>query len=138
MVSCELHTVNIFSYFRCPFPSREGFSAYRMPGMAIHGPLIMAFTFTGFALCWPHPALRWLLVVWAVAGLYFGRDIAIYCHYAPILTLIVWAVCAVVLVKAQSIARFGAAHVVVSAVMAIVVAAMLVFVAWKRTQGVED
>jgi hypothetical protein len=138
MVSCELHTVNIFSYFRYPFPSSQGFSAYRMPGMAIHGPLIMAFTFTGFALCWPHPALRWLLIVWAVAGLYFGRDIAIYCHYAPILTLIVWAVCAVVLVKAQSIARFGASHVVVPGLLSGLVTATLVLVAWKETKTGEE
>jgi len=109
-----------------------------MPGIAVHGPLMMAFAFTGFALCWPHPALRWLLIVWAVAGLYFGRDIAIYCHYAPILTLIVWAVCAVVLVKAQSIARFGAAHGVVPVVLSGAVAAVLVFVAWRRTRGDED
>lgn len=128
--------MSIFSYFRYPFPSTEGFSAYRMPGVAVHGPLFLAFTFIGFALCWPHAPLRLLFVAWVLAGLYFGRDIAIYCHYAPILTLIVWAMCALVLIKAQSIARFGAGHVVMPTVLSVVVAAMLGFVAWTRTRVV--
>lgn len=109
-----------------------------MPGVAVHGPLLLAFTFTGFFLCWPHPVLRLMMIVWVVAGLYFGRDIAIYCHYAPILTLIVWAVCLVLLAKAQAIARFGAAHVVAPAVLSAAVLAMLLFVAWKRTEVDED
>lgn len=128
--------VSIFSYFRHPFPSSEGFSAYRMPGAAVHGPLLMAFGFTGFSLCWPHPALRLLVIIWVLAGLYLGRDIAIYCHYAPILTLIVWAVCVVVLVKAQSMVRFGASHLVAPVVLSIVVTAMLALVAWTRTRDI--
>jgi hypothetical protein len=56
--------LSVFTYFRHPFPSTEGFSAYRMPGMAVHGPLILASTLAGFFLCWPHGILRPLLAVW--------------------------------------------------------------------------
>jgi hypothetical protein len=68
-------TMSVLSYFRSPFPSTEGFSAYRMPGVAVHGPLIFASVFVGFFLCWPHPMLRPLLTIWVLGGIYLGRDI---------------------------------------------------------------
>ena len=111
--------LSILSYFRSPFPSRDGFSAYRMPGAAVHGPLIFAFSFVGFFLCWPHPLLRPLLVVWILAGVYLGRDIAIRCHYFPLLTLIAWGVSAVVLFRPARIMRFGTSHVVISAALSL-------------------
>src|SRR5260370_42535670 len=102
-------------YFRAPFPSTQGFSAYRMPGVAVHGPLILSSAVVGFFLCWPHPLLRPLLIFWILAGLYLGRDIAILCHYNPLLTLLSWALCGVVFFKAASIAKLGAAYVLIPA-----------------------
>ncbi len=125
----------MLSYFRSPFPSTKGFSAYRMPGVAVHGPLIFAFAFVGFFLCWPHPMLRLFLIVWVLAGLYLGRDIAILCHYNPLLTLISWAAFAVVLFKPRPIARFGASHVAIPAMLSIVVGVILFFVAFAMTRA---
>ncbi|MGZ4867637.1 MAG: hypothetical protein ACXV7C_10465 [Candidatus Angelobacter sp.] len=124
----------MLSYFRSPFPSTEGFSAYRMPGLAVHGPLIFSSAFVGFFLCWPHPMLRPFLIVWVFAGVYLGRDIAILCHYNALLTLISWAAFGVVLFKPGPIARFGASHVVIPAVLSIVVGAILLLVAFATTR----
>jgi hypothetical protein len=118
--------MSVFSYFRAPFPSVKGFSAYRMPGVAVHIPLLLASVFVGFLLCWPHPMLRPLLVVWVLAGLYLGRDLAILCHYAPLLTLVVWVAVMTVVVKALAIARFGASHVVIPAVLSLAVAVLFI------------
>lgn len=125
--------MSFLSYFGSPFPSTKGFSPYRMPGVTVHIPLLLAFSFTGLILCGPHPFLRALLIFWVAAGLYFGRDIAIYCHYAPLLTLIVWGGCLLLLVKIQTIAKFGATHIAVPSLLSLAVALALFFVAWKRT-----
>ena len=109
-----------------------------MPGMAVHAPVFSAFLLVGISFCVPHPALRPLLLVWIVAGLYLGRDIAIYCHYAPLLTLISWAGAAAVFIKLAAIGRFGASHFVVSAVLCGLVAALLVSVAVYRMRGAEE
>lgn len=124
----------VLSYFRSPFPSTAGFSAYRMPGVAVHGPLILASAAIGLFLCWPHPMLRPFLIVWVLAGLYLGRDIAILCHYNPLLTLISWAAFAIVLFNTVRIARFGAAHVAISAMLSMVVGAVLFLVASAMTR----
>jgi hypothetical protein len=126
--------VFVLSYFRSPFPSTKGFSAYRMPGVAVHGPWILSFSAVGVLLCWPHPLLRPLLIFWVLAGVYLGRDIAILCHYSPLLTLISWAVFAIVLLKPVPIARFGAAHVAIPAVLSAVVGALVFLVAWAMTR----
>jgi hypothetical protein len=102
--------MSIFSYFRAPFPSAQGFSPYRFPGMMVHLPLVLGSVFAGFLLCWQHPLLRPLLAVWLLAGLYLGRDFAIFCHYAPFLVLGVWAGFAVLVAKSRAIATFGASH----------------------------
>jgi hypothetical protein len=125
----------LLSYFRSPFPSTAGFSAYRTPGVAVHGPLILSSAMLGFFLCWPHPMLRPLLIVWVLAGLYLGRDIAILCHYNPLLTLISWAAFAVVLFNPARIARFGAAHVAIPGILSIVAGAVLLVVAFAITRG---
>ena len=129
----------MFSYFRSPFPSTQGFSAYRMPGVAVHGPLILAFTFVGFVLCWPHPALRPLMVIWVLAGLYLGRDIAVLCHYNGLLTLVCWGAFALVFFKPGPIARFGAAHMVISALLSAALGTVLFLVAFamSREAGAE-
>jgi hypothetical protein len=126
--------MSVLSYFRSPFPSTEGFSAYRMPGAAVHGPLIFAFVFAGFFLCWPHPMLRPLLIIWVLGGLYLGRDITILCHYNPLLTFIAWGASAVVLFRPAPIARFGASHVVLPAVLSAAVGTILFLVAFAMTR----
>lgn len=124
----------MLSYFRSPFPSTAGFSAYRMPGVAVHGPLILSFAMVGFFLCWPHPMLRPLVIFWVLAGLYLGRDVAILCHYNPLLTLISWAAFGVVLFSVARIAKFGASHVVIPAILSIMVGAALLLVASAMTR----
>jgi hypothetical protein len=118
--------MSIFSYFRAPFPSAEGFSPYRMPGMTVHLPLLAASVFVGFLLCWPHPILRPLLIIWVLAGLYLGRDFAIFCHYAMPLALVALVAVMTVLIKAPSISKFGASHVVIPAVVSLVIAGVLI------------
>ena len=124
----------LFRYFRAPFPSQKGFSAYRMPGIAVHGPLIFAFSFAGFVLCWPHPILRAFLIVWVLAGLYLGRDIAILCHYNPLITLISWGAFAAVLFKTAAIAKFGAAHILLPAALSVGLGLTLLLVAFVMTR----
>jgi hypothetical protein len=126
--------VSLLWYFRAPFPSAKGFSAYRMPGVAVHGPLILSSAFVGFFLCWPHPMLRPLLIFWVLAGLYLGRDIAILCHYNPLLTLLSWGLCGVVFFKAAWITRFGASHVVIPAVASALIGTVLFLVAFAMTR----
>jgi hypothetical protein len=123
----------VFSYFRSPFPSTQGFSAYRMPGVAVHGPLILASALVGFFLCWPHAVLRPLTVIWVLAGLYLGRDIAVLCHYNGLLTLVSWGASALVFIKPGQIARFGASHIVISALLSVVVGTVLFLVAFAMT-----
>ena len=124
----------LLSYFRFPFPSTKGFSAYRMPGMAVHGPLIFCFSLVGVLLCWPHSLLRPLLIFWVLAGVYLGRDIAIFCHYSPLLTLICWAAFVIVLLKHVAIARFGAAHVAIAGIISAAVGALVFLVAYAMTR----
>jgi hypothetical protein len=130
--------MSLLRYFRYPFPSTEGFSAYRSPGMAVHGPLIVAFTVAGFFLCWPHAILRPLLMVWAVSGLYLGRDIAVLCHYSPCLTLACWGASAAVLFRPAALASFGASHFVVSAALSVVVVTAMFLVAARMTRGADS
>jgi len=126
--------LSVLAYFRSPFPSTEGFSAYRLPGAAVHLPLILAATFVGFFLCWPHLMLRPLLVVWVLAGLYLGRDITVLCHYNPLLTLICWAASALVLFRPAPIASFGRSHAVIPAVLSVAVGMLLFLVAFRITR----
>lgn len=102
--------MNILFYFRRPFPSQQGFSAYRSPGMAAHLPFLVALSATGVSLCGSTGALRPLVLVWMVAGLFIGRDLAIVCHYAPFLLLVIWAAMYAVIVESQRLATFGRQH----------------------------
>ncbi|MBI5241781.1 MAG: hypothetical protein HY926_15015 [Elusimicrobia bacterium] len=77
-------------YFRYPFPSQEGFSAYRSPGLAVHVPVLFTFLALWLLLCAGSRLAVWLLPLYLGFGVYFGRDIAIMCHYAPPLTLLSW------------------------------------------------
>src|SRR5437764_10921314 len=126
--------MSVFSYFRSPFPSTAGFSAYRMPGIAVHGPFIISFAFLGFCLCWPHAMLRPFLIVWLVSGIYLGRDITILCHYNALLTLLFWTAFGFILFNPRPIARFGVSHVVLPGFLSAVVGAILVVVAFGMTR----
>jgi hypothetical protein len=105
-----------------------------MPGVAVHGPMILASALVGFLLCWPHAVLRPLTIIWVLAGLYLGRDIAVLCHYNGLLTLICWSGSAVVLIKPGPIARFGASHIVISALLSAAVGTVLFLVAFAMTR----
>lgn len=102
--------------------------------MAVHGPLILAFALVGFFLCWPHGVLRPLTIIWVLAGLYLGRDIAVLCHYNGLLTLICWGAFAVVFIKAGPIARFGASRIVIPALLSAAVGMVLFLVAVVMTR----
>ena len=102
--------------------------------MAVHGPLILASTMVGFFLCWPHAELRPMMMVWVLGGLYLGRDIAVLCHYTPLLTLICWGVSVLVLAKPAAIARFGASHIVMSTLLSLAVGTVLFIVAFVVTR----
>ncbi|OQA34461.1 MAG: Ankyrin repeats (3 copies) [Betaproteobacteria bacterium ADurb.Bin341] len=78
-----------WSYFRHPFPKAEGFSAYRMPGLVVHLPVLLIVLSFGFWLCSGEALLLPLLLVYLVIGLYLGRDLAILAHYNPLITIAV-------------------------------------------------
>jgi hypothetical protein len=78
--------------------------------------------------------LRPLLIIWVLGGLYLGRDITILCHYNPLLTFIAWGASAVVLFRPAPIARFGASHVVLPAMLSAAVGTMLFLVAFAMTR----
>jgi hypothetical protein len=122
--------MHILGYFRSPFPSRQGFSAYRFPGPAAHLPLFFIFALTGFLLCGPGA----LLVVWLVAGLYIGRDIAVLSHYAPVLLLVIWAMMLGLSSAARVVAGFGRQHPAAGLLLTAVVLVVQIGVAWRMTR----
>ena len=79
----------LWLYFRSPFPKAQGFSAYRMPGVLVHGPVILLFVWLGAWLCLGEPWTYALFIVYLVAGIYLGRDLAILAHYNMLITLAV-------------------------------------------------
>jgi len=123
--------MKILAYFRVPFPSREGFSAYRSPGLAAHVPFFLLVIFLGLLLCGLSP----LLAVWAVAGLYLGRDVAVLCHYAPLLFLVLLAGGFTLLYSTKPIAFFGRQHPAAGACLTAVVLATQIFVAWRAARS---
>jgi hypothetical protein len=122
--------MEILNYFRSPFPSRQGFSAYRFPGPAVHLPLFFIFALTGFLLCGP----RLLLLIWLIAGLYIGRDVAVFSHYAPVLLLVIWAVMVGLSWGARGVAQFGKAHPEAGVVLTFLLLVVQVGVAWVMTR----
>jgi hypothetical protein len=80
-----------WSYFSRPFPSTQGFSAYRFPGMLVHLPVMMFIMVLGFLLCASHTWLWPLIPFYIIIGLYIGRDLAIYSHYNLLIILAVIA-----------------------------------------------
>jgi len=123
--------MNVLAYFRAPFPSRQGFSPYRSPGPVAHLAFFFAIVFLGLLLCGPSP----LLLVWAVAGIYLGRDLAILCHYAPLLFLLVVAALFAVFMAAKPVAVFGRQHPASGIGLTVLVVAIQVWVAWAATKS---
>jgi cytohesin len=79
-------------YFHSPFPKAEGFSAYRMPGLLVHVPVVLIFASLGAWLCANRPPLYPFFLLYAVLGVYLGRDIAILAHYNGLITIAVLVV----------------------------------------------
>jgi hypothetical protein len=82
-----MNTRALIDYLRHPFPKAEGFSAYRFPGFIVHLPIALFLLALGASLTLSEPYLWPLLLVYLVAGLYLGRDLAIVAHYVPLITL---------------------------------------------------
>jgi hypothetical protein len=122
--------MEILNYFRSPFPSRQGFSAYRFPGPAAHLPLFFIFALTGFLLCGP----GLLLLIWLIAGLYIGRDVAVFSHYAPVLLLVIWAAMLGLSWGSRAVARFGRNHPETCLLLSAIVFLVQVGVAWRMTK----
>jgi hypothetical protein len=121
-------------YFRSPFPSRQGFSAYRFPGLLVHLPLIVTSALTGLLLCGPHAPLRPLIVLWLVAGVYLGRDFTILCHYAPPLIILGWGAAFATLVKGPWLQQFGRQHSAVVLGATLALGALLGWAAHRATR----
>ena len=75
-----------------------------------------------------------MMMIWVLAGLYLGRDIAVLCHYNGLLTLVCWGAAALVFFKPGPIARFGAAHMVISALISAALGTVLFLVAFAMSR----
>lgn len=127
--------MNILWYFRRPFPSQEGFSAYRSPGLAAHLPFLVALSATGVLLCGSNATLRPLVLVWFVAGLFLGRDVAIVCHYAPFLVLLIWAAMYAVIAESQRLGGLGRRHPAAGLLLTFLLIAMQIWIARRSTRA---
>lgn len=119
--------MHALAYFLKPFPSRQGFSAYRFPGLAAHIPFFLALSLSGLLLCGVKP----LLLVWVLGGLYLGRDVAIVCHYALILLPAIWAAMFVVAAETKRIELFGRRHPACGMVLTVVLLLVQLTLAWR-------
>lgn len=126
--------MNILWYFQKPFPSRQGFSAYRFPGMAAHIPFLVVLSATGVLLCGSTAALKPLVLVWIVAGLFLGRDAAIVCHYAPFFLLLIWAAMYAVIAESHRLATFGRQHPAAGVLLTALLVALQICIAWRSTK----
>ncbi len=130
--------MRFLAYFLAPFPSQQGFSPYRMPGAAVHLPVIIMALVTGMMLCLPNPALKALLAVWIIAGLYLGRDFAILCHYAPVLTLLTWAVFIAFIIYVPRFKGVGAAHPNLALGFSLAILAVQILVFWRYAAAMRE
>ena len=122
--------MHMLDYFQVPFPSRQGFSAYRFPGLAAHIPFFVVLSLSGFLLAGPNP----LLLIWVIAGLYLGRDVAVICHYAPALLLVIWTAMFVVVTEARHLDLFGRRHPAITIGLTLLVLLIQVSVARRATR----
>lgn len=77
----------LVEYLASPFPKATGFSPYRFPGLIVHLPVMSLFLLVGARLTFWHPILYPLFLAHLFAGIYMGRDIAIFGHYNPLITI---------------------------------------------------
>jgi type VI protein secretion system component VasK len=123
--------MNVLAYFARPFPSRKGFSPYRSPGPVAHRFFFLAIVVLGLLLCGASP----LLVIWAAAGIYLGRELAILCHYAPVLFLLVMAALCTLLATAKPLALFGRQHPASAIAVTALLLATQIWVACATARG---
>ena len=75
-----------------------------------------------------------MLVIWLIAGLYIGRDVAVFSHYAPVLLLVIWAAMLGLSWGARAVARFGRDHREAGLWLSFLVLLVQIGVAWKMTR----
>ena len=125
------------AYFLKPFPKAEGFSAYRMPGLAVHVPVLILCAMAGVLLGRDSTWQPAFLVIYLIVGLYGGRDVAILAHYNLLVSVVVWISFLTLLLAPQRVSGWASAIQQVSPLPLIITAAMLAaFVAhvarWSR------
>jgi hypothetical protein len=80
--------------------------------------------------------------VYLAAGLYGGRDVAVSCHYAPILTLVVWAMFFALLVKGPDLFRVLQSrpiiHLTAAASANLTVLAVFAFHVWRTIRRSDE
>ena len=59
------------------------------PGIFVHLPVMLFFVLLGIWFTLGDPWLYPLFLVYAVIGIYFGRDVAIFAHYNGLITIVV-------------------------------------------------
>jgi len=96
-----------------------------------HFAFLVAIAATGFLLCGPGP----LLVVWAVAGIYLGRDFAILCHYAPLLFVLILGALFVVFMAARQLSVFGRRHPASAMFVTALLLAIQIWIAWAAARA---
>lgn len=106
-----------------------------MPGPSVHVPVILCAAGFGYLLCWPHPLLRPLLLIWLVAGVYLGRDFAVLCHYAIPLALLPWIALFVLSAKAHALAQFGVSHRFIAALISTAMGILVMSFAYLFTRN---
>ena len=130
----------VLAYFARPFPSTQGFAAYRMPGPIFHLSVAALAFVVGLSVCIPGNSLGAvpLLAVWVIAGFYLGRDLAILAHYNGLLVLVWIAGLITVLIHPQfleslhrSLAAWSNAHYPELAVLTTALVA-IGFALWVR------
>ena len=83
------HTMDA-RYFTRVIPPRTGFSPYRSPGWGVQLPTMFMALYWGWRLCWWTPWLWPVILVYAIAGMCLGRDLAIAAHYDLFITLAIF------------------------------------------------
>ena len=128
-MSAESETVaSYWSYFRSPFPKATGFSAYRMPGLVVHLPVILFFVWLGAWLTLGDAFLSPLMLLYLVIGVYFGRDVAILAHYNILITIGVLGGAFALISMARMPARLELLPS--AAITAVIGIAFFVYVSW--------
>lgn len=122
--------MSFWSYFGSPFPATTGFSAYRSPGLLVHLPVVLFSTLLGIWLCFGDLWLYPLFGLYLVVGLYFGRDLAIFAHYNPFITLGVIGGSIVFLVIAPELRISGPEPLICAAITGALGVMYALYISW--------